>query len=39
MEESNVDDLWHDAKLQLNAIVELEWKNCLDMDDNSEREK
>lgn len=39
MDESKADDLWHDAKIQLKSIVEVEWQNCLEMDDNAEQEK
>lgn len=39
LDESMVDDLWHDAKIQLKSIVDVEWHNCLDKDADSEQEK
>lgn len=36
---SDFDDLWHDAKIQMKAIVKFEWKNCLDIIDGVEQEK
>lgn len=39
IDESNVDDLWHDVKLQMKAIVEIEWKNCLNITNGVEQEK
>lgn len=39
MDESNVDDLWHDVKIKMNAIIDIEWKNCLRMDDPVEQER
>lgn len=36
---SDVDDLWHDAKIQMKSIVNVEWKNCLDITDGVEQEK
>lgn len=39
LDESALDDLWHDAKIQLKSIVEVEWHNCLDKNDDTEQEK
>lgn len=39
MDGSDVDDLWHDTKIKMKAIVDIEWKNCLAMDDSVEQEK
>lgn len=39
MDESNVDDLWHDVKIQMKAIVDIEWSNCLQISDGAEQEK
>lgn len=36
---SDFDDLWHHAKIQMKAIVNVEWKNCLDITDGVEQEK
>lgn len=33
MDESNVDDLWHDVKIKMNAIIDIEWKNCMEISD------
>lgn len=40
MDDSDVDDLWHDLKIKMKKIVEIEWKNCLAIDDDAvEQEK
>lgn len=39
MDESKVDDLWHDAKLQMKAIVKIEWNNCLNFPNDVEQKK
>lgn len=39
MDGSDVDDLWYDAKIKIKAIVDVEWRNCLNMGDSVEQEK
>lgn len=40
MNDSHVDDLWHDLKIKMKKIVDIEWKNCLAIDDDAvEQEK
>lgn len=36
---SDFDDIWHDAKIKMKAIVSVEWKNCLKITDGVEQEK
>lgn len=36
---SDVDDLWHNVKIQMKAIVDIEWENCRAIKDHVEQEK
>lgn len=39
MEESEVKEMWTEAKSELNKIVEVEWPRCLGISDKVEQEK
>lgn len=37
MNESELDGLWHNFKVQMTAIINLEWNNCTKLDADQQR--
>lgn len=39
MEESDIPEMWNRFKTQFKGVVEVEWENCLKIDDGVDQEK